>query len=105
MTTMISLRGVLTGLTLTLAALLAPASHAAGVAGISFDEQIRLADAPLLLNGAGVRSKFMFKVYALGLYLPRKTAPTRCRPSPSPGRSVCASSRCVMSAPRCSWKD
>lgn len=74
MTTMIMLRGVLTGLTVTLAALLAPASHSAEVAGIAFDEQVKLGDVPLVLNGAGVRSKFMFKVYALGLYLPRKAA-------------------------------
>ncbi len=74
MTTMIMLRGLLTGLTLTLAALLAPASHSAEVAGIPFDEQMKLGDAPLVLNGTGVRSKFMFKVYALGLYLPRKAA-------------------------------
>ena len=74
MTIMFMLRGVLSGLTPTLAALLAPASHSAEVAGIAFDEQVKLGDVPLVLNGAGVRSKFMFKVYALGLYLPRKAS-------------------------------
>lgn len=74
MTLTTTLRRVLTGFTLTLAALLAPVSHSAEVAGISFDEQMKLGDVTLLLNGAGVRSKFMFKVYALGLYLPRKAA-------------------------------
>jgi hypothetical protein len=71
--TMTSLRGALAGFFMTLAALLAPVSHSAEVAGIPFDEQMKLGDVPILLNGAGVRSKFMFKVYALGLYLPRKT--------------------------------
>ena len=30
------------------------------------------ADGPLVLNGAGVRQRFVFDVYALGLYLPAK---------------------------------
>jgi len=66
------LRGVARLVFITLVALAAPA-QSADVAGVRFDEQIRLGDAPLLLNGAGVRSKFMFKVYALGLYVPRKS--------------------------------
>ncbi len=47
--------------------------QAAEVAGIHFDAQAKVADSTLTLNGAGLRSKFLFKVYALGLYLPHKT--------------------------------
>lgn len=41
--------------------------------GVSFDGQARLNDSTLVLNGAGIRSKFFVKVYAIGLYLPQKT--------------------------------
>lgn len=44
------------------------------VAGVKFDQQIQLNGAPLQLNGAGVRYKAIFKVYAAGLYLTRKAA-------------------------------
>jgi hypothetical protein len=40
------------------------------VAGTAFDSKIVLAGKTLSLNGAGVRTKFMFKIYAAGLYLP-----------------------------------
>ncbi len=45
------------------------------VAGVKLDETARLAgiDTPLVLNGAGVRSKFFVKVYVAGLYLQQKT--------------------------------
>lgn len=46
------------------------------VAGIAFDNRTTLAGAPLLLNGAGVRYKFVVKVYAAGLYLGAKAATT-----------------------------
>lgn len=47
---------------------------AAEVAGTKFDEKIRLEQQELVLNGAGLRSKVFFKVYAVGLYLPAKAA-------------------------------
>ncbi len=40
------------------------------VEGIAFEREIALAGSTLKLNGAGLRSKFVFKVYAAGLYLP-----------------------------------
>ncbi|HET7867559.1 MAG TPA: chalcone isomerase family protein [Burkholderiaceae bacterium] len=43
------------------------------VAGIKFDNNIQLGGTPLVLNGAGVRYKAIFKVYAAALYLPSKT--------------------------------
>lgn len=51
---------------------LASAHAAVDVAGVKFDDQTRMADQSLQLNGAGLRTKFVFKVYAMGLYLPAK---------------------------------
>jgi hypothetical protein len=50
------------------------AASAAEVAGVKFEESARVADGQpeLVLNGAGIRSKFFVKVYAAGLYLPEK---------------------------------
>jgi hypothetical protein len=45
----------------------------ADVAGVRFEDRVRIGDADLLLNGVGVRSMFVIKIYALGLYLPQKT--------------------------------
>jgi hypothetical protein len=54
-------------------------SHAAGatdVAGVKYDNAIQLGGSTLLLNGAGIRYKAIFKVYAAGLYLAtRATTP------------------------------
>lgn len=47
-------------------------SFAAEVAGIKFDDTVTVNGATLKLNGAGLRTKVIFKVYALGLYLPEK---------------------------------
>jgi hypothetical protein len=57
------------------AALLAVSSlpvHAAEVAGIKFPDTVTVAGQELKLNGAGVRTKLVFKVYALGFYLQDK---------------------------------
>lgn len=45
---------------------------AAEVSGVKFEETIKLAGKELKLNGAGIRTKFVIKVYAAGLYLPEK---------------------------------
>jgi Chalcone isomerase-like len=42
------------------------------VAGVKFDETLDLRGNKVLLNGAGVRYKAVFKVYAAGLYLGKK---------------------------------
>ncbi|MCW8936039.1 MAG: chalcone isomerase family protein [Gammaproteobacteria bacterium] len=44
------------------------------VAGISFSEQVSVdgIEKQLVLNGAGIRYKFFFKIYAGALYLPAK---------------------------------
>ena len=49
-------------------------AHAAQVGGIHFEEHITSGDKELLLNGAGLRTKMIFKVYAMGLYLPQRTS-------------------------------
>lgn len=43
-------------------------------AGAKFDTQTTVAGQTLTLNGAAIRYKAVFKVYAVGLYLPNKTS-------------------------------
>ena len=45
---------------------------AAEVAGVKFPDQVEAQGKQLALNGAGLRRKFIFKVYAMALYLPAK---------------------------------
>ena len=47
---------------------------AADVAGVKLDDRTRVAESDLALNGAGVRTRLFFQVYAIGLYLPQKGA-------------------------------
>jgi Chalcone isomerase-like len=47
--------------------------RAAEVAGIKLDDSANVAGTPLVLNGAGLRTKLMLKIYVVGLYLPAKT--------------------------------
>lgn len=49
-----------------------PAFAAVDVAGVKFDDTITVAGQQLKLNGAGLRTKVIFKVYAAGLYLTEK---------------------------------
>ena len=49
-----------------------PAMAAVDVNGVSFDDTAKVAGKELKLNGAGMRTKFIIKVYAAGLYLPEK---------------------------------
>ena len=49
-------------------------ARAVELAGVQFPPQVNVAGKPLQLNGAGVRYKAVFKVYAAGLYVPAKTA-------------------------------
>lgn len=46
------------------------------VAGVKMAEAVDIHGAKLVLNGAGVRYKAVFKVYAAGLYLGKKAATT-----------------------------
>lgn len=50
-----------------------PKAHAAReVGGVRFEDQLKLGDQSLVLNGAGLRVKMIIKVYAVGLYVPRR---------------------------------
>lgn len=62
----------------TLAALAALAHAGAAlaldVAGVQLPDAAQVGGQPLVLNGAGVRTRAIFKVYVGSLYLPRKAA-------------------------------
>jgi hypothetical protein len=63
---------------LAVGAMLLAASTSAQVtvSGVKFDEAIDVRGSKPQLNGAGVRYKAVFKVYAAGLYLPKKANTT-----------------------------
>jgi hypothetical protein len=48
--------------------------EAVDIAGVKFDHSLDLAGQKLQLNGAGIRYKFVVKVYAAGLYLGSKAS-------------------------------
>ena len=58
--------------------LFSPLTSAREVAGIDIPETVKLAAGtpPLVLNGAGIRKKFFFKIYVAGLYLPSRQTTT-----------------------------
>ncbi len=57
---------------LALAMCLSVQAGATEVAGVKFDESVQVGGTDLKLNGAGIRYKAIFKVYAAGLYLKEK---------------------------------
>jgi hypothetical protein len=61
------------GLLFAMLLLVAGTLHAAmDIAGVKFNESEEIGTSETVLNGAGVRSKLVFKVYAVALYLPQK---------------------------------
>lgn len=76
---------LLTAGVLLLPAMTTAATAATEIAGVKVDDKVQLNGGELVLNGAGLRSRMMFKVYVAALYVPRKTtsasevfeAPTR----------------------------
>jgi hypothetical protein len=71
------IKTVVAGTLLALAASLpAAAAAAVDVNGYKFDDTVKVAGKELKLNGAGMRTKFIVKVYAAGLYLPEKKTST-----------------------------
>ncbi len=59
----------------------------AEVAGVKLADTAKMGATDLVLNGAGLRNKFVFKVYVLGLYLPaKKTSAADVLSSPGPKR-------------------
>lgn len=67
-----ALKTLATGAALALALAL-PATAAIDVNGVKFDDTNKVAGKDLKLNGAGLRTKLVIKVYAAGLYLPEKS--------------------------------
>ena len=53
-------------------ALVSLSLFAAEVAGIKLEERDKVGNSDLQLNGAGLRTRVFFQVYAIGLYLPEK---------------------------------
>lgn len=57
------------------------------IAGVKFPNSVQVGNARLQLNGAGVRHKLVFKVYAAGLYLTEKAStPEAVLAAPGPRR-------------------
>jgi len=57
------------------------------VAGVKLDDGTEVAGSKLVLNGAGIRYKAVFKVYVAGLYLSRKAdTPEAVTAAPGPKR-------------------
>ena len=57
-----------------IALILSSVLHAAEVGGVRLDDRISLGGQELSLNGAGIRSRAIFKIYVASLYVPQKTA-------------------------------
>src|SRR6266849_1858923 len=57
---------------LLLLMLCAQLALAAEIEGVKVDERVRIGSADLQLNGAGIRTRLIFKVYVGALYLPEK---------------------------------
>jgi nitrous oxide reductase accessory protein NosL len=69
-TTRHGFKGLLAGL--LLACFCVQSAIAADVNGVKLDDTAKVAGKDLVLNGAGMRTKFIVKVYAAGLYLTEK---------------------------------
>ena len=58
--------------TMAVALAMAASAHAVDVAGVNIPDKASVGGQELVLNGAGVRTRLMFKVYVGSLYLPAK---------------------------------
>jgi hypothetical protein len=61
-------------LSLLLLMLSVPALATVDVADVRFDDSATVSGQLLQLNGVGLRTRFFFKIYTIGLYLPKKTS-------------------------------
>ena len=57
----------------TFAAIVPIAALAADVGGVKVDDKATVGGQDLVLNGAGMRTRLVFKVYVGALYVPQKT--------------------------------
>ena len=53
---------------------LASSAYAVDVVGVTMPDTIKAGDTDLVFNGGGKRTKFMMKVYVVGLYLKQKSS-------------------------------
>src|SRR5882762_4808346 len=67
-------------------ALVTYAAMAVEVGGVKLDDRISLGGQELMLNGAGVRTRAIFKVYVASLYVPQKTADSAAALAKGPRR-------------------
>ena len=68
-------------------ALLSGAGHAVEVAGVNVPANAIVGGQPLILNGAGVRTKLFFRMYVVGIYVPsRASRASEVLALPGPGR-------------------
>src|SRR5262249_4314994 len=58
----------------TLALFVAAGSRGAEVGGVRLDDKTSVAGQELVLNGAGIRTRLVFKVYVASLYLPQRAS-------------------------------
>lgn len=63
----------LSGSLLAAALLTTQPALSAELAGTHIDDRASVAGNELVLNGAGLRTRFMLKVYTIGLYLPKRS--------------------------------
>lgn len=66
----------------------APAQAEIKLGSATFADSITLDGTPLFLNGAGIRSKFVFRVYAMGLYLPQPVTQAEAALTSAPPRAI-----------------
>jgi len=63
--------------------------HAASLAGVTLPDTAQIGSKTLVLNGLGLRTEFMVKVYVAGLYLEQKSSdPSAIIKSDAPNRIV-----------------
>ncbi|HEY8623453.1 MAG TPA: chalcone isomerase family protein [Casimicrobiaceae bacterium] len=75
--------GILVGI---LVGVFAAVALAAEVGGVKLDDKVSIGAQELVLNGAGIRTRVIFKVYVASLYLPQKAADLAGVLSKSPRR-------------------
>ena len=79
----------------------AAGAQAAEVGGVKLDDKVSVGGQELVLNGAGIRTRAIFKVYVGSLYVPAK-AHHACGGAARRGRGA-SSSTCCATCRRTSW--
>lgn len=81
------IRNMIIAAVLSLTAAASALADTTQVAGVKYDNGLQVGNTSLVLNGAGVRYKAVFKVYTAGLYLTRKAnTPEAVLSAPGPKR-------------------